>query len=129
MDVIIAEALEYVTPKKVEEATLDPKAKAAPGKKPAGKGSIEDTTAVTDKYEGKNAEEYKALAQSIKQQFFSDFEGELTQKRDLVTLIPDDNLLVSLFVERLKLEYANVDLSLDMTEIETGVKREAEIEA
>ena len=62
MDVIIAEALEYVTPKKVEEATLDPKAKAAPGKKPAGKGSIEDTTVVTDKYEGKNAEEYKALA-------------------------------------------------------------------
>ena len=53
----------------------------------------------------------------------------MTQKRDLVTLIPDDNLLVSLFVERLKLEYANVDLSLDMTEIETGVKREAEIEA
>ena len=53
----------------------------------------------------------------------------MTQKRDLVTLIPDDNLLVSLFVERLRLEYAGVDLSLDMAELETGVKREAEIEA
>ena len=62
MDAVIAEALEYVTPKKVEEATLDPKAKAAPGKKPAGKGALEDTTVVADKWEGKNAEEYKALA-------------------------------------------------------------------
>ena len=53
----------------------------------------------------------------------------MTQKRDLVTLVPDDNLLVSLFVERLKLEYAGVDLSLNMDEIETGVKREKEIEA
>lgn len=94
MDVIIAEALEYVTPKKVDEATLEAKAKQEKGKKPAGKSTIEETTIMTDKYEGRNAEEYKSIAQSIKHQFFSDFEGELTQKRDLVTLVPDDNLLV-----------------------------------
>ena len=43
--------------------------------------------------------------------------------------MPDDNLLVSLFIEKLKLEYANVDLSLNMDEIEAGVTREKEIEA
>ena len=42
--------------------------------------------------------------------------------------MPDDNLLVTLFVERLKLEYADVDMSIDMAEIEAGVKREKEIE-
>ena len=67
MDVIIAEALEYVTPKKVDESTIDPKAKQEKGKKPGGKGTIEDTTIMTDKYEGRNTEEYKAVAQSIKQ--------------------------------------------------------------
>ena len=46
-----------------------------------------------------------------------------------MTLVPDDNLLVSLFIERLKLEYAGIDLTLDMAEIEAGVKREQEIEA
>ena len=46
-----------------------------------------------------------------------------------MTLVPDDNLLVSLFIERLKVEYAGVDLTLDMAEIEAGVKREQEIEA
>ena len=84
---------------------------------------------MTDKFEGRNVEEYKNIALSIKTQFFSDFEGELSQKKDLVTMVPDDNLLVSLFVEKLKLEYANVDLSLDMAEIEAGVTREKEIEA
>ena len=53
----------------------------------------------------------------------------MSQKKDLVTHVPDDNLLVSLFVERLKLEYAGEDLSLDMAEIEAGVVREREIEA
>ena len=84
---------------------------------------------MTDKFEGRNVEEYKNIALSIKTQFFSDFEGELSQKKDLVTMVPDDNLLVSLFVEKLKLEYANVDLSYDMAEIEAGVTREKEIEA
>ena len=44
-------------------------------------------------------------------------------------MVPDDNLLVTLFVEHLKLAYADVDLSVDMQEIEAGVRREKEIEA
>jgi hypothetical protein len=65
----------------------------------------------------------------MKNQFFSDYEGELAQKKDLITLVPDDAMLVNLFVERLKLEYAGVDLEHNMEEIEAGVTREAEIEA
>lgn len=128
MDSIIAEALEYVTPKKQEESTIDPKNKGAKAGKAATK-SVEEINTIQDKFEGKATEDYKYVAQKIKQQYFVDYEGELSQKRDLVTLVPDDNLLVSLFVERLKLEYAGVDLSMDMAEIEAGVKREQEIEA
>ena len=129
MDSIIAEALEYVTPKKQEEASIDPKSKSAKPAKAAPTKSVDEMHTIQDKFEGKASEDYRFVAQKIKQQYFVDYEGELSQKRDLVTLVPDDNLLVSLFVERLKLEYAGVDLSLDMAEIEAGVKREQEIEA
>ena len=69
MNAIIQEALEYVVPKKVEETAPDPKAKAK-------KGKVEET-GPTDPFEGKNAEEYKKLAQNLKDQYFEDFEGEL----------------------------------------------------
>ena len=39
----------------------------------------------------------------------------------------DDHLLVNLFIERLKLEYEGVDLSLSSESIEAGIKREKEL--
>ena len=54
MDTIIGEALEYITPKKVEEAAPDPKAKAK-------KGKAEETGPV-DPFEGKNTEQFKSIA-------------------------------------------------------------------
>ena len=128
MDDIIQEALEYVAPKKVDDSAADLK-KVDKKKQPAKGAAADDTNVSTDKFEGKNSEEYKAIASTIKNQFFTDYEGELTQKKDLVTLVPDDNLLVALFIERLKLEYAGINMELDMEEIEAGVKKEGEIEA
>ena len=69
MDAIIAEALEYVAPKKVEDAVPDPKAKQKKGK--------QEETGPVDPFEGKNTEEYKKVAQNLKDSFFQDYEGEL----------------------------------------------------
>ena len=126
MDEIIIEALEYVAPKKVDETAVDPKAKQAKGKP---NKTNEDMSLTMDRFEGKNTSTFKEIATNMKNQFFSDYEGELAQKKDLITLVPDDAMLVNLFVERLKLEYAGVDLEHNMEEIEAGVTREAEIEA
>jgi len=56
MDEILKEAIEYVSPKKVDETFIDPKAK-----KPAAKGKVEET-GPTDVFEGKDTEEYKEIA-------------------------------------------------------------------
>lgn len=61
-----------------------------------------------DIFEGKHNAEYKKIAAQIKTSFFPDYEGELTQKVDLTSVVFDDSLLVNLFVERLKLEYEGV---------------------
>jgi len=42
----------------------------------------------------------------MKDKFFADYEGDnLHQKTDLANLVFDDQLIVNLFIERLKLEY------------------------
>ena len=119
MDEIIKEALDYVTPKKVDEAALE-------AAKKAKKGKVEETVNV-DVFEGKHNEEYKKIATQIKTSFFPDFEGDLPQKVDLTSLVFDDGLLVKLFVERLKLEYEGVDLNVSDSEIEAGILREKEL--
>ena len=58
MDEVIREALDYITPKKIDEAALE-------AAKKAKKGKQEDTSNV-DIFEGKNPAEYKRLAQEIK---------------------------------------------------------------
>ena len=70
MDEIIKEALDYITPKKVDEAA------AAEAAKKAKKGKQEEVTNV-DIFEGKHPEDFKNLAAEMKQKFFTDYEGEM----------------------------------------------------
>ena len=70
MDEIIKEALDYITPKKVDEAALEAAKKAKKGK--------QDEVVNVDIFEGKHTGEYKKLAHDLKVNFFSDYEGELS---------------------------------------------------
>lgn len=66
----------------------------------------------------------------MKAQYFSDYEGDnLPQTTDLANLVFDDIMLVNLFIQRLKLEYEGVDLSISQQDLETGIAREKEIQA
>lgn len=105
MDDIIKEALDYITPKKVDEAALE-------AQKKAKKGKVEEVVNV-DVFEGKHPREYKKIATEMKSKYFADYEGDnLQQQIDLPNLVFDDQMLVNLFIERLKLEYEGQDLSL-----------------
>lgn len=119
MDEVIKEALDYITPKKVDEAALE-------AAKKAKKGKVEEVTNA-DIFEGKHTDDYKKIANEMKKNFFPEYEGELQQKVDLTSLVFDDALLVNLFVERLKLEYEGVNLAVTSEEIEAGLRREKEI--
>ena len=120
MDDIIKEALDYITPKKVDEAALEAAKKAKKGK--------QEDLAPVDPFEGKHSDDYKQIATEMKNQFFSDYEGDnLPQKVDLANLVFDDQLLVNLFIERLKLEYEGVDLSVSQEDLENGIRREKEL--
>ena len=66
MDEIIMEALEYVTPKKIDEANATEGLKKAAYKK---KAKQEEAVPV-DAFEGKDSEQYKEVAKSMKEQFF-----------------------------------------------------------
>lgn len=81
MDEIIMEALEYICPKKVDEAAAAEANKKAPAKKAAAK--VEEHVS-SDIFEGRDSTEYKNLANQMKSGYFPDFEGEFTQKVDLV---------------------------------------------
>lgn len=59
---MIKEALDYITPKKVDEAALE-------AAKKAKKGKVEDVTS-TDIFEGKHVTDYKKIATEIKKAFF-----------------------------------------------------------
>ena len=119
MDEIIKEALDYITPKKVDETAIAAASKAK-------KGKVEEVTAV-DIFAGKHPADYKKLAHEMKAKFFADYEGELPQHIDLTNLVFDDSLLVNLFCERLKLEYEGVDLSESVADLEASIRREKEI--
>jgi len=120
MDEVIKEALDYITPKKVDEAALEA---AKKGKK----GKAEEVVNV-DAFEGKQVDDYKKLANEMKEQFFRDYEGDnLPQQIDLTNLVFDDQILVNLFIERLKLEYDGDSLAVSKEELETGIRREKEL--
>ena len=68
MDEIIKEALDYITPKKVDEAALE-------AAKKAKKGKQEEASSV-DHFEGKHIDEYKKIATTIRQKYFPDYEGD-----------------------------------------------------
>jgi len=59
MDEIIKEALDYITPKKVDEAALE-------AQKKAKKGKVEEVVNV-DIFEGKHPKEYKKIATELKE--------------------------------------------------------------
>ena len=101
MDEIIIEALEYVTPKKVDEVAAAEAAKKAAAKK----GAPTEAVKPADIFEGRYTTEYKRLAGLVKSQYFPDYEGELTTRVDLINQIVDDQLVVDLFTERLRFEY------------------------
>lgn len=64
----------------------------------------------------------------MKEQFFKDYEGDnLPQSIDLTNLVFDDQILVNLFIERLKLEYEGVSLGVSKEDLETGIRREKEL--
>lgn len=120
MDDIIIEAIEYVTPKKVDEVA----AAEASKKAPARKGKQEEIVPV-DIFEGRDTTEYKRIANSIKQMYFPEFEGEWVTKIDLSNLIVDDAVLIELFAERLRLEYQGK--VVPKKDLKQGCVRELEI--
>lgn len=67
----------------------------------------------------------------MKAQFFPDYESpeNLPQKVDLPNVVFNDELLVNLFVERLKLAYEGNDAYHEKTqeELEEGIRREKEL--
>jgi hypothetical protein len=119
MDEIIVEALDYVTPKKIEEAAVSIDKKA-----PAKKGA-EQPKVSTDIFDGRNTTEYKRLANEIKATYFPGFEGEWTTKIDLTNRIVEDGVLINLFAERLKLEYEGK--AVKKPDLKQGCIRELEI--
>ena len=68
MDDIFKEALDYITPKKVDEAALE-------AQKKAKKGKVEEVVNV-DIFDGKHPVEYKKIATEMKSKFFADYEGD-----------------------------------------------------
>ena len=62
MDEVIMEALEYISPKKIDEVQQILDNKKAPPKKPT---KVEEVV-IVDLFEGKDSAEYKNLARQIK---------------------------------------------------------------
>lgn len=91
MDEMIKDVLEYINPKAVVDTAVADKNKKAP---PPKGGKVEDTGPV-DPYAGIDTREYKEIGQQIKK-FFG--EGEIPVGQDLTALIPDDQLLINLFI-------------------------------
>lgn len=99
MGEIIREALEYVDPSQTKEEVVDPKAKG-------GKAKPAETP--VDKFAGKDTTQYKEIANLLLKQvqLTTGNEEALPGKDvDLLSLISDDNLLVQLFIQKLKLAF------------------------
>lgn len=116
MNDLIKEVFDYVTPKKVDETAVDPKAK---GKKGAKQDDVP-----TDPYEGKDSTAIKSIGLMVKA-FFGE---ELPTKCDLVSRISDDQLLVRLFLAKLKLSFP-ADRSKDeiIQEMKNNLNKEKEL--
>jgi len=116
MNELIKEAFDYVTPKKVDETAVDPKAKGKKGAKQ------DDVTA--DPYEGKDSTAFKSIGLMVKAFFGED----LPTKCDLVSRISDDQLLVRLFLAKLKLSFP-ADKSKDeiISEMKNNLTKEKEL--
>ena len=51
----------------------------------------------------------------------------MPQPIDLTNLVFDDQVLVNLFIERLKLEYEGVSIGVSKDDLEAGIRREKEL--
>lgn len=105
MGKVVREALSYVDPSQVKDEQVDPKAKG-------GKGKQAD--APVDIFAGKDTTQYKEIANLILKQvqLTTGIEDALpTKDVDILQLVSDDNLLVQLFIQRLKLHYPPQGLS------------------
>ena len=100
MDKIVREALAYVDPNQAKEEQVDPKAK--------GKGKAAE--APVDVFAGKDTTQYKEIANLILKQvqLTTGIEDALPSKdTDILQLVSEDNLLVQLFIQKLKLTYSS----------------------
>jgi len=95
MEDLIKEAIEYVTPKPVQEQTQ------AKGKAPAKK-NVEEVP--VDPYQGQDTTAYKQIGQQLKA-LLAEWSDTIQTGGDIVSLIPDDVLLVRLFIQKLKLTF------------------------
>lgn len=121
MEELIKEVVEYVSPKPVADAA----ATQDKGKKaPPPKGKVEEAAPV-DPYAGLDTKEYKEIGHQIKKYLG---EGELPAGTDMVSLIPDDKLLVNLFIQKLKLTFpADKADDVKIEEIKAGLAKEKEL--
>lgn len=103
MNEVLREALTYVhQPEKKEEVAevVDKKGKPQ-------KTSKKDEPAIVDQFAGLNTTSYKQIASHL----LTDIKVQTGQDKvpaksvDLVSLIKDDNLLINLFIQKLKLTY------------------------
>lgn len=118
MDDLVKEVLDYINPKVQTEQVPDKK-----GKAPA-KGKVEE--APVDPYAGMNTALYKEIGAKIKQ-LIGDTDIHNGQI-DLVNLIEDDELLVRLFAEKLKLMFhKDKEESVKEEEMKASITKEKEL--
>lgn len=104
MNEVIREALNYVSVDKKEE---QPEAAAGKGAAAPKKGGKAAETQVVDQFAGLNTTVYKEIAAHLlKEVHISTGQQKVPGPEvDLVHLIKDDNLMASLFIEKLKLTF------------------------
>lgn len=128
MSDVLREALAYVQVEKKEENHVETTNKAAP-KKGGGKPAQEAN--VVDPFAGRDTAAYKEIATLLlKELQVSTGQEKLPGKEtDLVSLIKDDNLLVNLFLQKLKLTFHHSPPSKDEQEatMRTNLEKEKEL--
>ena len=117
VDDIVREALDYINPKKAEEAA------AAAAETKGKKGKKESEAVIVDIFEGRNTANYKTVAQQIKDAYFAE---EELPKQNLADLVLDESLLNTLVIERLRF-LAHSKPPTGTESIRAGVVREREI--
>ena len=106
----------------MQEEIKDPKAKG-------GKGAKAEVT--TQLFEGKDTTRYKEIAENVSKQIQVIYGNEDTPNKtvDLIQLVSDDQTLVSLFIERLCLEYDTPPPTKDEVEkqMRENIKKKADL--